>query len=72
MYNKLRQADSNLANDPNRRSKVNTVYGRLMGLHIKIDELVQYGDVHTSSADAEELAALKSWPRLWRSSSKSL
>ena len=54
MYNKLKQADSLMAHDPNRRRRVNGVYGRLIELQSRIDELKQYGD----SADDEELDRL--------------
>ena len=54
MYNKLKQADSLMAHDPNRRRRVNGVYGRLMELQTRIDELKQFGD----SADDEELDRL--------------
>ena len=43
-----------MAHDPNRRRRVNGVYGRLMELQTRIDELKQFGD----SADDEELDRL--------------
>ena len=43
-----------MAHDPNRRRRVNGVYGSLMELQSRIDELKQYGD----SADDEELDRL--------------
>ncbi|CAE7205282.1 unnamed protein product [Symbiodinium sp. CCMP2592] len=55
IYNKLKQADSALANDPNRRDKVNQVYGRLMYLQSRIDELLLAGE----EGDASELFELE-------------